>query len=109
MVAVISDGTSSVTLRRTNDSAILMRLANRVTGGGLKPSEIATPTPVITADMKRRGTVAEATFLDAINAMPLAGVVYVTEREIQPVRVTIPTVITQTDGMDSAVVELLSR
>jgi len=108
-VAMVSDGRSSVAIRPTNESATLLQVANRITGGGLKASEIADPTPAITADINRRDTVAQAAFRDVLTSIPLTGILYVTEREIQPTGVTIPIVITRPEGMDAAVIALLSR
>ena len=34
---------------------MLLPVANRISGGGLAPSEIENPTPAITAEMRRRG------------------------------------------------------
>lgn len=107
-VAVISDGGSSITIRPTHESAPLLQVANRIAGGGLRADETASPTPAITADMKRRESVADATFQSTLTMEGLEGILYVTERQMQPIQGTIPVVVTRPEGMDAAVAQLLS-
>lgn len=107
-VAVVSDGTSEVTIRPTTDRTLLLQVANRISGGGLKPSETANPTPAITADVRRREREADMTLQDALSAFPVEGIVYVTERPAQPAGVAVRIVVTRPEGMDAAVAELLT-
>jgi hypothetical protein len=107
-ITMVSDGPSSVSIRATTETTVLLPIANRISGSGLKPSETENPTPTITAEMRRRELEAETTFQDAVRAAPLAGIVYVTEREIPPLAVSVPLVVTRPEGMDAAVAQLLS-
>ena len=50
-VAVVSNGAASVSIRPTNDATVLSPVANRISGGGLEPSETTDPTPTVAADM----------------------------------------------------------
>ena len=106
-IAMVSDGSSSVSIRATIETTVLLPVANRISGSGLKPSETENPTPTTTAEMRRRESVAETTLRDAA-AFPLAGIVYVTERQTPPLAVSVPIVVTRPDGMDAAVAQLLS-
>jgi hypothetical protein len=107
-IAIISDGPSSVAIRPTIESAPLLQVANRITGGGLTASDVANPTPAITADIMRRQAVAGQTFQSSLSAVRLEGILYVTERQTGPTPVSTPFVITRPEGMDAAVAELLS-
>lgn len=79
-IAMVSDGPSSISIRATTEATLLLPVANRISGSGLKPSETQNPTPTITVERRRRESDAETTFQDAVRAAPLAGIVYVTER-----------------------------
>jgi hypothetical protein len=107
-VAVVSDGASEVTIRPTTDRTLLLQVANRIAGGGLKASETANPTPAITADVRRRVAEADMIFQNALSAFPVAGIVYVTERPAQPAGVAVRIVVTRPEGMDAAVAQLLT-
>ena len=53
-VAIVSDGPSSVAVRPTKERALLLPVANRISGGGLKAEEMADPTPATAADIRQR-------------------------------------------------------
>jgi len=108
-VAVVSDGLSSVSIRPTNDSIALSQIANRISGGGLKSTETANPTPTVAADMKRREAIAEETLQGVLRTAGLEAILYVTERQWQPIAAAVPIVVTRPEGMDVAIVEVLSR
>ena len=108
-VAIVSDGASSVSIRPTNDGTALSQIANRISGGGLKPTETANQTPTVAADLKRREAIAEETLQSILRSPGIAAVPYVTERQMQPIPAAIPIVITRSEGMEAAVAELFSR
>lgn len=44
-IAMVSDGPSSISIRATTEATLLLPVANRISGSGLKPSETQNPTP----------------------------------------------------------------
>ena len=109
-VALVSDGTSSVVIQATTDTTPLSDVARKITGAGLKPSEIANPTPAVAADMARRESTAQTVLQRTIAAMRPDAVIYVTERQPQPTVVaTIPVVVTRPEAMEAAAVAPPSR
>ena len=108
-VAIVSDGSSSVSIRPTNDATALSQIANRISGGGLKPSETTSPTPDITAEMKRRVAIAGETLQSVLRVEGLEAILYVTEGQTEPKSAGIPILMTRPEGMEAAVAELLSR
>ena len=108
-VAIVSDGTSSISIRPTNDTTALSQIANRISGGGLKPSETTNPTSAISAEMKRRVAMADETLQSVLRVDGVEAILYVTERQLQPIAAAVPIVVTRPEEMDGAVGELLSR
>ena len=108
-VGVVSDGPSAVSTRPTNDSTVLSQIATRISGSGLKPGETTSPTPTVAADMKRREALAEETLQGVLRVAGLQAILYVTERQLQPIAAAVPIVVTRPEGIDAAIVELLSR
>jgi len=109
VVAVVSDGPSSVSIRQTNDPTALSLIANRIMGSGLKPSERTDPSPAMTSEMKRREAIADETLQSVLHVEGLGAILYVTERQMQPIVAAIPVVMTRPGGMEEAVAELLRR
>jgi hypothetical protein len=108
-VAMVSDGPSDVSIRPTNDGTALSQIANRIAGAGLKPTETANPSPTVAADVKRREATAEETLQSILRSPGIDAILYVTERQMQPIAAAIPIVMTRPEGMEAAVAELFSR
>ena len=106
-IGVVSDGSSSIALRPTQERATLVQLANRIAGGGLRPEETVDPTPSIIADMKRREALADTTWQSVLTTAGVGGILYVTERQVQPTTGSVRVVVTRPEGMDAAAAELL--
>ena len=100
---------SSVSIRPTHDGTPLSQIANRIFGASLKSIETANPTPTVAADMKRRETIAEETLQSILRSPGIDAILYVTERQLQPIAAAVPIVVTRPEGMDAAIVELLAR
>ena len=90
-----------------HQSATLVQLANRIAGGGLRPEETVDPTPSIIADMKRREALADTTWQSVLTTAGVGGILYVTERQVQPTTGSVRVVVTRPEGMDAAAAELL--
>jgi len=58
--------------------------------------------------MRARLDPAEARLESSLSVVGFEGIVYVTERQMQPIAATIPVVITRPEAMDAAVAQLLS-
>src|SRR3954470_15400127 len=56
--AVASDGSSEVSIAPTSDTTALVSIANKISGGGLTPNELANPTPYVERDITRRSIMA---------------------------------------------------
>jgi hypothetical protein len=108
LVGMASDGPSSISVPLTSDSGRLLAVANRLSGSGLRADVTADPTPAITADLKRRETIADETLQSLLRYTGIDAILYVTERQIQPISAAIPIVITRPKGMEAAVAEFLS-
>jgi len=108
-VALVTDGTSAVVIQPTTDNMRLSDGMHRITGAGLKASEVANPTPAVASDVVRRESTAQTVLQRSLAAMWPDAAVYVTARQTEPTGMTIPLVVTTPEGMDAAVVALLSR
>jgi hypothetical protein len=122
MIAMVSDGPSSISQPLTTDRELLLQIANRATGSGVPRDVAVDPTPAEQNEGRKREAVAEKTFEDVISAfqtprarvietaqVQLDGILYVTERELKPSDSAVPIIVTRPQGVDAAVADLLSR
>ena len=69
MFGIVSTGTSSISQQLTYDRQILESISNKVSGGGLKPSEIITSSNGVgqASELRHRAHVAFSTAYDLVN------------------------------------------
>jgi hypothetical protein len=106
--AVASDGSSEVSIAPTSDTTALVSIANKISGGGLTPNELANPTPYVERDITRRSIMARRELQTAVDVAHPDAVLYITQGELPGTGWTIPVVLVRPEGIEAAFIAIVS-